>query len=275
VTAAVRLYSPSRPLSDLVDYLWFQKGSASSPARERIVPSGTTELVFALHERPLRLSGRDGVLRSVGSAAFCGIHASPFVIGAASHDDLIGVHFRPGGAFPFFAPPASELEEARCALDDLWGGAAAALGEQLAAASSLEGRFALLEWTLLSRIARPLARHPGVAYALARLGGGTEKASIRSLVKETGLSARRFIELFRREVGLTPNLFARVRRFQAVLGRLEDPAGAAWTEVALAHGYFDQPHLVRDFRTFAGLTPTAYLARRGAAMNHVILPDQG
>lgn len=272
MTAAVRLFTPTRPLSDFVDYFWFQEGCTAPQARECIVPSGTAELVFALHDRPLRLSDCEGVLRSVGSAAFCGTHASPFVIDTGSQNGLVGAHFRPGGAFPFFPPPASELEDARCSLDDLWRGAAI-LSEQLAEAASLEERFGILERTLLAHAARPLAHHPGVAHALAKLGGGTETGSIAALVQDTGLSARRFIELFRREVGLTPKLFARMRRFQAVLGRLENPAGAAWTDVALAHGYFDQPHLVRDFRTFAGLPPTAYLARRGAAMNHVVLPD--
>jgi hypothetical protein len=124
MTAAVRLFTPPRPLSDFVDYLWFQEGCAVPQARECIVPSGTAELVFALHDRPLRLSDCDGVLRSVGPAAFCGTHASPFVIDSGSQDGLFGVHFRPGGAFPFFSPPASELEDVRCSLADLWRGAA-------------------------------------------------------------------------------------------------------------------------------------------------------
>ena len=76
------------------------------------------------------------------------------------------------------------------------------------------------------------------------------------------MSARRFIELFSREVGLTPKLYARVRRLQAVLRRLEDPAGAAWVQVALAHGYFDQAHLIRDFNRFAGSSPGDFLRRR-------------
>ena len=270
----LRIHTPSAPLSRYIDYLWFQE--APPGAHERIVPSGTTELVVALHDRPLCLgdNGHDAP-KPVGSAVLCGTHAGPFVIETHADDRLIGVHFRPGGAFPFFAPPAGELHGTRLVLDDLWGRAAATLRERLAAAPTVDAQFALLEEALLAQAGRPLQRHPAVAHALGALEAAADVVTIAALVKETGLSARRFIELFRREVGLSPKLFAQVRRLQRVLGRLEDPAGASWTEVALDHGYFDQPHLVRDFQRFAGLSPRAYLARPGAAMNHVTLPDRG
>jgi AraC-like DNA-binding protein len=273
----MHVHVPPPPLSRFVEYIWLQEGAAPAHAMERIVPTGTTELVIALHETPLPMAGdrAGGVLERVGSTVLCGTQSSPFVIDTRVQSLLVGVHFRPGGAFPFFAPPAAELRDARVPLEDLWGGAAAVLHEQLVAAPTAAARFALLERTLLARAARPLARHPSVAYALGALDTAAQAVTVASVTRETGLSARRFIELFSREVGLTPKLFARVRRLQAVLRRLEDPAGAAWVEVALEHGYFDQPHLIRDFQRFTGLAPTAYLARRGADLNHIVLPEVG
>jgi AraC-like DNA-binding protein len=271
-----RFHVPFPPLSQFVEYVWFQQGSAPSHPLERIVPSGTSELVIALDDAPLRTAGREGgVLESVGSALFCGAQSAPFVIDTQTRTPLIGVHFKPGGAFPFFAPPAVELRNARVGLRDLWGGAAAVLCEQLAAAPTAAARFALLEGSLLARAGRPLARHPAVTYGLGALDSAEGAVTVAAVTEKTGLSRRRFIELFDREVGLTPKLFARVRRLQAVLRRLEDPAGPGWAEVALAHGYFDQAHLIRDFRQFTGLSPTAYLAQRGAALNHVALPARG
>ena len=97
-----------------------------------------------------------------------------------------------------FAPPAAELSDTRLALGDLWGGAAAILSEQLAAEATVEARFRLLEKTLLARAARPFAGHPAVAYAIGALDHATDTASVASIVKETGLSPRRFVELFSR-----------------------------------------------------------------------------
>jgi AraC-like DNA-binding protein len=273
----VRLYTPPPPLSRFVEYLWFQDGAAPPHAMERIVPSGTTELVIALHDTPLQM-GRDregSALEPVGSTVVCGPQSSPFVIDTRAQGRLVGVHFRPGGAYPFFAPPATELCDARVALDDLWGRTAATLRERLVSAPTAAARFVHLEHALLARATRPLARHPAVAHALRALDGAAPAVSVGSLTEEAGLSARRFIELFRREVGLTPKLFARMRRLHTVLRRLQEPAHAPWVDMALEHGYFDQAHLIRDFQRFTGLAPTVYLARRGASLNHIVLPGVG
>ena len=81
------------------------------------------------------------------------------------------------------------------------------------------------------------------------------------------------LQLFTEEVGLTPKLFCRVRRFQEVLRLVAGPARVEWANVALACGYYDQAHFIHDFRAFCGLSPTAYLARRTEHLNHVPLPD--
>jgi AraC-like DNA-binding protein len=66
------------------------------------------------------------------------------------------------------------------------------------------------------------------------------------------------IQLFREHVGLTPKLFCRVRRFRAALDRIENGIPVRWAELAADCGYFDQAHLIRDFRAFAGITPLKY-----------------
>ncbi len=87
------------------------------------------------------------------------------------------------------------------------------------------------------------------------------------------LSPKRFIQVFSEEVGLTPKLFCRVRRFQEVLRLIEKGQHIEWAEIALTCGYFDQAHCIHDFRAFSGLNPTTYLTHRGEHRNHVPLGD--
>jgi AraC-like DNA-binding protein len=66
---------------------------------------------------------------------------------------------------------------------------------------------------------------------------------------------------------VTPKLAARILRFERVVGRIERAGGHGWAEIAYDCGYYDQAHLNRDFRQFAGTTPTAFAAER--AVNSV------
>ncbi|HZH02691.1 MAG TPA: helix-turn-helix domain-containing protein [Myxococcaceae bacterium] len=89
-------------------------------------------------------------------------------------------------------------------------------------------------------------------------------------MKASGYSHRRFIILFERAVGLTPKRYCRLQRFQAALvAARRSKADLPWIEVALAAGYSDQAHLVRDFREFAGIPPSLYRALAPARANHV------
>jgi methylphosphotriester-DNA--protein-cysteine methyltransferase len=151
----------------------------------------------------------------------------------------------------------------------LWGGAAGEVREQLLAASSPEAMFAILERRLLSGLVRPLELHPAIRFARAHICRAPHVATVSGVMDRIGLSQRRFIELFREQLGLTPKTFCRVRRFQRVLESVHRRNAVDWAEVALDGGYYDQAHFIHDFQGFSGLTPSAYLAAATEHLNHV------
>ena len=173
----------------------------------------------------------------------------------------MGVHFRPGGAFPFLGLSAYELADTHLDLAMLWGGRAGEIRERLACAPSVRERFQILEHALRSRLLAPLEHHPAVSLALRGFRSNHSRAVVRKLAREAGLSDRRFIDIFRSEVGLNPKLFNRIERFQRVLERVDRLAQPEWDQLALEHGYFDQSHLIRDFVEFSGFSPADYLRR--------------
>ena len=75
---------------------------------------------------------------------------------------------------------------------------------------------------------------------------------------------------------MTPKRYAKVRRFQRALDRLNGDAAPAWAQVALECGYFDQAHLCRDWAELTGLSPAEFLRLRSVPVkeNHVALPEQ-
>jgi len=91
------------------------------------------------------------------------------------------------------------------------------------------------------------------------------------MVAASGYSHRHFIAVFERETGLTPKRYCRVQRFRKLLVHAVAHPTLSWTELALAGGYSDQSHFNREFRAFAGITPSAYRRAAPRYPHHVPL----
>jgi AraC-like DNA-binding protein len=264
---------PHPPLSQFVELLWLYECGASAHAAERCLPMGSVDLIIDLGADRLRLRDR-GDPRNVvefADSLLCGAHAQYFVIDTTRPRAIMGVHFKPGGAFPFFQLPMDELANLHLPLEVLWRGKEATLRERLLDAATPAEKFHSLERSLLALLARPEARHSGVGFALAQLMRAPCAWKMLDLAETIGLSQRRFIRLFSDEVGLTPKAFCRVRRFQQAIGLIGRARAVDWSTIALACGYYDQAHFIHDFQDFCGLAPTAYLAQRGPHLNHVMV----
>jgi AraC-like DNA-binding protein len=268
-----RTHIPRPPLSDFVEMLWQYDGPDPPHARERCLPTGTVEIVVSLRD-DARTYDRRNAYRPRGFCGplVCGAHSGFFVVDTADQASTMGVHFRPGGAFPFVGP-AGELRDALVPLEALWGADAAQLRDRLLDATTAEARFRVLEQALLARATKPLGRHSAVAFALEQFRSVPQRLTVSEAARRSGLSQRRFIRAFDEEVGLTLKLFCRIQRFQRVLWLVQDRQGVEWADVALECGYVDQAHLINDFRAFSGVTPTGYLAGWGDRFNHLPLPD--
>jgi methylphosphotriester-DNA--protein-cysteine methyltransferase len=261
---------PRGPLGKIVDRIWM---CADEPvhARERILPSGTVELVFNLIDDEIRIYDPVELdcCRRFSGAVVSGPYRTCFAIDPAQHASIMGVHFKPGGAFPFFGA-VDELADAHVNLDAFWGEWAVELRVQLAAAAPAR-RFAIMEDALLTRWRRCWRRHPAVAAALQIFDESPGHMTIRTAAKRVDLSERRLIQAFTREVGLTPKRYCRIQRFQQAREAIETLTTPNWAALAVDSGYFDQSHLIRDFREFSGLSPTtlASRARQRVLTNHV------
>ena len=268
-----RRYRPSPPLDAFIECLWYWEGAPQTHSKERLLPSGEPAIIFNLREEPIRLYDAEDLTRwaEYGHAVLSGARSNCFVIDCEQQERVIGVQFRPGGAFPFLRMPLSEAEDTSVALDDIWPGRAGEIRERLLASSDVNSMLLVLEQCLSERLARSPELHPAVTYALGQFLSGRDYGRVESVSEKIGLSARRFIELFHRQVGLTPKVFCRVRRFQRVLHAVQGAKDADWAQIALECGYYDQPHFIHEFRSFSGLTPNAYLARATPHLNHVPL----
>jgi AraC-like DNA-binding protein len=262
---------PRPPLGLFVDRVWYMENDARAGGRDRLLPTGTVELVVSLDPVPGRIYPRDELSKgSHFEAVVCGPHSEFFTIDTDRKEEVVGVHFRPGGAWPFFEPPPDQMHNSHVSLDLLWGASAAAeLRERLLEAPTPERKLREMSQVLEEQVVRPLSPLPAVAYALREFGNQQRWRTVAEVTQQIGLSQRRFIQVFREAVGLSPKLFCRIGRFQQVLQHIQRGTSVGWSQLAMSCGFYDQAHFIHEFQAFAGINPSAYLTSKGERLNHL------
>lgn len=246
---------PAGALAAHVEVLWASRREALPHGLEWLLPSGCADLVIPLHDDAV-LRVPHGCIERLRGGVFQGASDAALLRATGGRADVVGVHFRPGGAVALFGGAAAEAAGLSVALAD-FPGPWAHWRERLMAEAAPPARLRRLEALLQARL--PDARaDPVVAAALARLQAGNGLLRIESLRSESGLGATRFIERFRAQTGLTPKRFARVLRFNRALASLASPHPPSLAELALATGHADQAHFAHEFRRFAGVPAARY-----------------
>ena len=172
--------------------------------------------------------------------------------------DTLDVLFHTGVAHNFLRVPADALTDQVVALDELWGPAARTLVAQLTECSAVAERIRVLERELLRRV-RALRWMDADLQPLTRLIERERGAvSVEWLSRLSGLSRQHLARKFRQQVGVSPKLFCRYARFHALLNHAYVTPQADWAALAAEFGYYDQAHLIAEFKEFTGLTPSQF-----------------
>ena len=159
-----------------------------------------------------------------------------------------------------FGVPAPELVDRIVPLEELWG--RTHVERLFSSFRDSDHRRCLLMLRAELAGRSGLASHFETAAQRIRLQGG--RVSIQELAESHGLSRQQFARSFGAETGLPPKVFARITRFQALLHVLLETDVSEWASLPAETGYYDQAHMINEFRGFTGSAPTAFfLARDG------------
>jgi len=241
---------------------------AGVPA-EPVLPDGRVELVVHLGD-PFTLQ-RDGRSERQPRVLFAGPGTRPVELAPGGRVDVIGMRLEAGVASALVAEPMAELVDRLPELGAVAPELARGLAEELAEPRRGDDWRAVLERRLVRALERG-ARPPSAAErAVARLRARGGRLAIGALAQELGRSPRQLEREFRARVGFGPKTFARLVRFQRALSLLARP-GTSLAALAARCGYFDQAHLVRDFRQFAGASPSRLRAAEHELTPHFVDP---
>jgi AraC-like DNA-binding protein len=257
---------PGGPLASYVCAFYAYDERGTSFRRRRELPDGSAVLIFNLggelrveHPRDTRRAFGEGQgFYSGASTTYAVTETDGAQAGAEIKFSLLGARV-------FLGLPLLEFADALIDASQAFGRPATELRDRLAETGSQDERVRALVRAAAAKLSAEDGIAPGLAFAFRRLS--RSDVGIADVAREIGMGREPFSKAFRREFGLSPKTFARVRRFARTLRvRRQEPSltGAA---LAAQCGYVDQAHMIHDFQEFSGSSPSALWRRH--------LPDAG
>ncbi|CAN5553317.1 AraC family transcriptional regulator [soil metagenome] len=167
----------------------------------------------------------------------------------------IRVDFLPGGMYRMLGIPMNELFDAGFDALDFFGAKMKVINEQLHQISNLENGINIVETFLLSQV-KNLKEILPLDYAIRLLLNSNGNMAIEKTASLSCLSLKQFERKCQERIGMNPKMYARILRFSKAYRLHETFPTLSWIKIAYEAGYFDQMHMIRDFKVFAGVNPS-------------------
>jgi len=252
---------PSTQLAGYVKQYWAVEDIVPSGLQhlQRIVPNGLPELTFYLGNTPESLDSRQ---RYRGNLVLCGQHNAFHDIVITGEISLFSISFRPYALKILFGIPANELNNINVSLFDICGNEAYILEFKLAESRSFFEKIKVTEQFLLKRLNLNFSKNniQRIADSLTIIDKSYGSADIGLLASKAFLSRKQYERMFAEYVGASPGQFLRTVRFQHSLHIKHCKKNIPLTELAYLCGYYDQSHMIHEYKLLSGLTPSQYFA---------------
>ncbi|GAA3753999.1 helix-turn-helix domain-containing protein [Terriglobus aquaticus] len=261
----MRTVLSSTPRSELLPFVraYAQRELRLEPDIEQPVVATLEQVLQFEFADPLAIHYADGNLQYPGRITLVGAHTFPRAsILFRGSIESFGVFFQPLGLWQLFQIPNRAMSNQAYDGVACLGPGVRSLWEAMAEDGTFLGRVRLVEEYLYSRLSR-CEPHTSAMAAAAYIFRHKGVLHIGEVAGRSALSLRQFERRFVEDIGVHPKLFARIVRFQSALDtKLRFPA-RPWIQIAHRFGYHDHMHMVHDFRSLSGFSPTAVLASIG------------
>ncbi len=247
-------FYPGPALTPYIHHYWILKSSCPFPSAQRIMPAGCTQMIF--HRKKRIYSSH---LEEYQPQSFLGGQTVTFEdLHFIGDIEMIVVVFRPHAVRLFFRLPMDELTGKAISVDELDVPGLKDLSRDVISAESTWESIRFIEDYLMKRFPSPDINFDRLTSALGLLNGNPA-TGITAMAGACCLSPKQFKRIFNEYVGVNPKEFQRIIRFQRAIKILETHPSIQLQDVAFHCGYYDQPHLTREFKLFTGYSPSDFL----------------
>jgi len=256
-------FPPSDILKPYIKCYFIFKSVSDIEFEDTVFPSGDMEMIFNLGEGVWESSVENKFFRTP-QIELWGQITKPLAIKSKGRHTMLGIKFLTHSAAYFFDDEIGMYNNLVSDVGDIIGSPVKILHSQLLETTELTRRIELIEKFLLKRLAgneKKSSRINKVANILTSIKKDTAENNISTIASRHGITPRYLHKLIYQHTGLSPKSFNKINRFQLSL-RLIAKNEQPFTSIAYDCGYFDQSHFIRDFKSFTGVTPSAYLENK-------------
>lgn len=255
------LAKPSDLLAPYVKNYWGMENrlGPGESSKQRIIPSGLSELIFYLGDLPHVVQKKKQVPDNV---LLSGQQNGHYDLKLKGHLSLFSVVFQPHGLKPFFHLPAGEFYNQTVPLNLLFRNETNNLEEQLAETDTFWERIELVEHFLLNRLIRSeeTYEYRRITHSIEIINRRSGDVSIDQLASSACLSRKQFERTFLNYVGASPKRFLRTVRFQRAIHERALHKNLSLTELSYRCAFYDQSHMTADFQKLSGMSPRSFFA---------------
>lgn len=250
------IYKPNKCLSNFVKYYWQLELESNTHKvhTNRVIPSSELQMIFH-YKTPFREVDRRDRHFIQPQSLICGQQTEYKDIVSSDSVGMLAVVFYPYALSSFLPNLVSELTNQSVSLDNLFPAETNQLQESIIEANNIHSRILLIENFLLKKlsISNSFSIAREAVNIITKVNG---QITVSEIANKLNVSKRQLERIFLANVGISPKKLGRIIRFNTSIKLFSKVEPL--TTLAYEAGYFDQSHLVRDFREFSGLSPKTF-----------------
>ncbi|MES2108512.1 MAG: AraC family transcriptional regulator [Bacteroidota bacterium] len=263
---------PSFPLSQFITCFVYYKGYTAVHSIDRFLPNGNVEIIINLTDESRYIYDSHTLAKTneYKKLWISGIRERFINIPSGNGAEMFIIEFKKGMAQPFLGMPLTEITgrvvEGELVLNKVFS----ELRERLLEQDNPAAMFKLAEAMLHNQFQGKLSVNAFVDFAISCILANPAGTTIKNIAGKAGYSSKHLINIFSNHTGVSPKSFLRIMRFQKAIQDIETTGAISWVSLAHDCGYYDQAHLIANFKEFSGFTPLEYMqAKGGAWLNYV------